>query len=345
MAQYAMSRRKTESLFPSIGIVRLIVRHFGNTPERGAKLLKNTGIPFEELDKPDLAIWVSGFLALLHNVAKMEGDEWFLELPQLWSEGAQGDFGLAIRSAPNFATALNLMDEFTHTRWPMASIHKQNLAQFQRLVLRSVMHIEERIWRTITSIVALNSMTIARATMGKLASMITLEFEGPRRRSASRFETILDAKVTWRNIETAMVVPNSLLSQVSPLSDWTNLSTAIHGLRGRSAIIAGAGSLTIRTHQCLSFVTEGRIDAPETAGRLGLSLRTLERGLAEEETSFSRILDQSLKLRLEARLKSSRISGEALAHHLGYQDATSLYRSVRRWYGMPLSELRAKLKS
>ena len=340
-----MIRRQTESLFPSIGVVRLIVRNFGNTPERSAKLLENTGIQFEELDKPDLVMWVSGFLALLHNVAKMEGEEWFLDLPQLWSEGAQGDFGLAIRSAPNFATALNLMEEFTHTRWPMASVQKYGVAQSQRLVLRSVMHIEEEIWRTITSIVALNSTTMARATMGDLASMIALEFEGPRPRSASRFEAILDVKVTWRNSETAMVVPNALLSQVSPLSDSTNLATAIHGLRGRSAIIAGAGSLTVRTNQCLSLVLEGRIDARETAGRLGLSLRTLERGLAEEGTSFSRVLDQNLRLRLEARLNNSRISGEALAHHLGYQDATSLYRSVRRWYGMPLSELRAKLKS
>ncbi len=340
-----MNQRQTESLFPSIGVVRLIVRNFGNSPERITKILENTGIQFEELDNPDLVMWVSGFLALLHNIAELEGDEWFLELPLLWSEGAQGDFGLAIRSAPNLATAINLMDEFTHTRWPMTVVRKHSTPQSQRLVLQSVMHIDERIWKTITSIIALNSATMARATMGHLASMITVELEGRRPRGASRLEAILDAKVTWRNSETAFVVPNSLLSQVSPLSDPTNLSTAIHGLRGRSALLAGAGSLTVRTHQCLSLVIEGRIDAPETAGRLGLSLRTLERGLAEEKTSFSQILNQSLKSRLEARLKGERISGEALAHHLGYQDATSLYRSVRRWYGMPLSELRAKLNS
>ncbi len=340
-----MNRRPTESLFPSIGVVRLIVRNFGKSPERITKKLENTGIQFEELDNPDLVMWVSGFLALLHNIAEMEGDEWFLELPLLWSDGAQGDFGLAIRSAPNFATALNLMDEFTHTRWPMAVVRKHSTAQSQRLVLQSMMHIDERIWQTITSIIALNSATMARATMGHLASKTTLEFEGRRPRSAGRLEALLGTKVTWRNSETALVVPNSLLSQVSPLSDPTNLSTAIHGLRGRSALLAGAGSLTVRTHQCLSLVIEGRIDGRETAGRLGLSLRTLERGLADEKTSFSQILDQSLKSRLEARLKGERISGEALAHHLGYQDATSLYRSVRRWYGMPLSELRAKLNS
>lgn len=340
-----MIRRQTESLFPSIGVVRLIIRNFGNSPERITKLLENTGIQSEELDNPDLIVWVSGFLALLHNIAALEGDDWFLELPLLWSDGAQGDFGLAIRSAPNFASALNLMDEFTHTRWPMTTIRKHEVAQTQRLAMRPVMRIDERIWRTITSIVALNSMTMARVTMGHLASMITLEFEGRRPRSANRMEAILDAKVTWQNSETALVVPNSLLSQASPLSDPTNLSTAIHGLRGRSALLAGVGSLTVRTHQCLSLVIEGRIDARETAGRLGLSHRTLERGLADEKTSFSQILDQSLKSRLEARLKGGRISGEALAHHLGYQDATSLYRSVRRWYGMPLSELRAKLNS
>ena len=340
-----MNQRQTESLFPSIGVVRLIVRNFGNSPERIAKILENTGIQFEELDNPDLVMWVSGFLALLHNIAELEGDEWFLEVPLLWSEGAQGDFGLAIRSAPNFEAALNLMDEFTHTRWPMIGVRKYSAAQSQRLALQSLVHIKERIWRMITIIIALNSATMTRATMGHLASMITLEFEGQRPRNASRLEAILGTKVTWRNSETALVVPNSLLSQVSPLSDPTNLSTAIHGLRGRSALLAGAGSLTVRTHQCLSLVIEGRIDARETAGRLGLSLRTLERGLADEDTSFSQILDQSLKSRLEAWLKGERVSGEALAHHLGYQDATSLYRSVRRWYGMPLSELRAKLRS
>lgn len=340
-----MLRRLTESLFPSIGVVRLIVRHFGSSPERAAKLLANTGIVVEELDNPDVIVWVSGFLALLHNINELEGDDWFLDLPQLWSEGAQGDFGLAIRSAPNFATELNLMQEFTPTRWPMTAVRKYATAQSQRLVIEPVMQINDGLWRSITSVIALNSSTMARATMGQQAASVTLEFEGPPPAHADRLKAILGTKVSWQNRQAALEVPNALLSAVSPLSDPSNLATAILGLRGRSALLEKAGSLTLRVHQCLSLVTEGRIDARETASRLGLSVRTLERRLAQEGSSFSELLDQSLKSRLETRLKATKVSGEALANHLGYHDASSLYRSVRRWYGVPLSELRAKLKS
>ena len=111
----------------------------------------------------------------------------------------------------------------------------------------------------------------------------------------------------------------------------------------RAERVKKAQSLTTRVSQCLSGVTEGRIDAHETSARLGLSHRSFERGLTSEGTTFSELLDHSLKARLETLLSGRRTSGEELAFNLGYGDSTSFYRAVRRLYGEPLSSLRKRL--
>lgn len=84
---------------------------------------------------------------------------------------------------------------------------------------------------------------------------------------------------------------------------------------------------------------QGRLS--EVATRLGVSVRTLERRLAEEGVSFLDVLD-NLRFELAKRyLQEPNLPISEIAWLLGYADPSAFTHSFRRWSGKSPTELRA----
>ncbi len=80
-------------------------------------------------------------------------------------------------------------------------------------------------------------------------------------------------------------------------------------------------------------VPRGDSSAESTAGRLGISRRTLSRRLEQEGTTFKILLDQtrcSLTLRY---LLADRLHVAEIAAKLGFAEPASFYKAFRRWFG------------
>ena len=132
-------------------LFRLSLNHFGSSRERRALLLANTNISGEEADNLSQALPLPAFLTFLRNLAALEGEDWFLRLPKIWSEAAQAGFGLTLRSSPDFATAIQLMFEFSPLRWPMVKLTLERTPRLQALILVPDGSIDARAWRVVLS--------------------------------------------------------------------------------------------------------------------------------------------------------------------------------------------------
>lgn len=75
---------------------------------------------------------------------------------------------------------------------------------------------------------------------------------------------------------------------------------------------------------------------------LGLSRRTLQRRLKEENTSFQQQLNHT-RAAYKSHLRNTTLSAEDIAYLLGYQDLNSFYRAFSLWTGKSISEYKAKL--
>lgn len=85
----------------------------------------------------------------------------------------------------------------------------------------------------------------------------------------------------------------------------------------------------------------GAADKITLAEILTLTPRTLQRRLAQENTSFREILQQ-LRMRLaDNYLRQQQMSTENLAFVLGYSDGSQLHKSFREWFGMGIAQYRA----
>ncbi|GLQ33586.1 AraC family transcriptional regulator [Litoribrevibacter albus] len=78
-----------------------------------------------------------------------------------------------------------------------------------------------------------------------------------------------------------------------------------------------------------------RVCSPENvAQRLNLSLRSLQRKLQEEHSSYQDILDTYRKEQSKHLLTHTQWSIATIAEHLGYLNLSSYHRAFRRWYGI-----------
>ncbi len=101
------------------------------------------------------------------------------------------------------------------------------------------------------------------------------------------------------------------------------------------------GTLQTRVREALlARLAEGEPSAEQIADALHLSLRSLQRHLAEEGTSFDQILDETRQQLARSYLGDPRWSISDIAYSLGYADASCFSRAFRRWTGQAPSHYR-----
>ena len=73
----------------------------------------------------------------------------------------------------------------------------------------------------------------------------------------------------------------------------------------------------------------------EVASALHLSVSTLRRRLAEEQTTFRALVEETRQLLAEELLATRRLTIEEIADRLGYAEASSFVHAFKRWKGVP----------
>ena len=101
-------------------------------------------------------------------------------------------------------------------------------------------------------------------------------------------------------------------------------------------------SLLEQLKQWLDLALPEQLSLEELASRLQISTRSLQRQLAQQQTSYSRLLEEVRKNRAISLLYHSRYSAQEVGLRLGYQDAPSFQRAFRHWFGLPPGEFRGR---
>ena len=82
----------------------------------------------------------------------------------------------------------------------------------------------------------------------------------------------------------------------------------------------------------------------DVAEKLGVSKRTLQRKLTDENTSFQKQLNGVRELLAKNYIRNTDMSSDDIAFLLGYQELNSFLRAFNTWTGMSVSEFRTSNK-
>jgi AraC-like DNA-binding protein len=108
--------------------------------------------------------------------------------------------------------------------------------------------------------------------------------------------------------------------------------------------LARTPSLTGRLRELLvERLRDGEPDQPSIARAVGLSERTLQRRLQEENSSFAALVDEVRSDLSRAYLADPKLAIFEVAFLLGYSEPSAFNRAFRRWTGQSPSEFRSRL--
>ena len=105
--------------------------------------------------------------------------------------------------------------------------------------------------------------------------------------------------------------------------------------------LALEANMKVRVRSALhKMLPAGQSSIEETANLLGMSKRSLQRRLAEESSSYQKVLNTTRQELAYDYLSRSSISLAEIAYLLGFQDGNSLIRAFRGWTGQTPGEYR-----
>lgn len=90
----------------------------------------------------------------------------------------------------------------------------------------------------------------------------------------------------------------------------------------------------------LKAIPSGQYNINEIAQQMGQSVRSLQRNLKNEKTTYNREVKDTQLYLAKMYLKKDQLSTLDIAYLVGYTDSSSFLRAFKRWTGMTTSEYR-----
>jgi AraC-like DNA-binding protein len=322
----------------TLGYFRLLLRAFGDAPERRAAILAGTGVGEALLSDPTADITLFQQLRQIDNLAELLGDGWPLLTPDLFGVVTHGALGVAAITAPDAARALQVVARYGHARGPFAARRLARTPSEWTIELRPSVPLTERQWRTLSEVNFLAMRAVLSAVLGHTPQDAGYHFIGQAPPYEHRAREVLGAGVSYGAPSTSFALPTAHLDAPSPYTDPGLHARTIDELERARKQRSGASDLRSRLERLLATNPSGRLDAEAAARALGVSSRTLARRLADAGSSYRGLSDRELRARAKRLLAAGDFSQAEIAERLGYADPTSFSRARRRWFPDETSE-------
>ena len=103
-------------------------------------------------------------------------------------------------------------------------------------------------------------------------------------------------------------------------------------------------SFSARTRSALvELLPAGKAAIEDVADALGISKRSLQRKLKDEDTTFQKQLNHTRELLAKNYIQNTKLSSEDIAYLLGYQDLNSFFRAFSIWTGKSVTEYKQEI--
>lgn len=328
-----------------VGNIVPIVRALQDEDVPLAKALHGMGVSAAELGSPETKISLAQILRCYQNAVKLSADPYFsYHAGQRYHLSTLGIYGLAILCCTDLRSAAQFVRDYRQLGPPDIAIDLHVTGSDAVWTIEPVTHrhldpdlhrfIVELHWGILTSchrdvLGASFRPRELRVTYAPIARARTpLEIFGcPSLYHQKTNQYVFDASWLDRHAELGdEATQRELLSICEQLLAEMHLHAGLPG-RIRGVVL-----------QDISHpVTIERVSR-----KLNMAPRSLRRRLAEQHTSFRRVLGE-LKAELAVKyLRETELTQDAIASLLGYADASSLRSSLRRWTGKRIGDYRPK---
>ncbi|MEM6819159.1 MAG: AraC family transcriptional regulator ligand-binding domain-containing protein [Pseudomonadota bacterium] len=310
---------------------RLILREFEQRGIDSSPLFEGTAVSQAELlSGGDIPL--ADFLHILQTGDQLLNDaELGFLLGRKMHMFAMGAVGAGISVAPCLRDGLQLLESFTrlHASYididarstldglTVSILYEQETGYVERLHTETAMMLVQQYMETL---------------FGEPVRDVRYRFAMPAPANAATYAESLHGQIVFDAQANEVDIPQRWLDQPSPFYHaelWQQAQinlTRILNERSRTE----AAPYTHHVAILLRTSDAPLPDLAEVANKLRVSMRTLNRHLKAESTSFRQLKTKALIRRAKLYLRESDLSVEAIASVLGYQDPANFRRAFRK---------------
>ena len=305
-----------------------------------------SAVELEELD-PDADnqyVNLDRFAKLLQIAAILAGDEGFALRYADWRfPRPTGPLSFALTNAPDIRTAFHTLVKYTSTRIDVSNI--EVVVENDRVVIEwSFSPLLIRRWQLCDYSVG-TIMRQLRSTIETSFRPLSVRLMRPQPRNLEIHRRILGRSLEFSQTTNSIALPQSILNAPVREPNPELFRMSIQLLDRLLAERRAAADLvtSVREEVIQALPSDDGSQIKRIARRLGMSVRSLQRHLAENSTSFQELVDDTRKQLAERYLEDDTMTLSQISYHLGFSAPSAFTRACHRWFGQRPGAVRRAL--
>ncbi|RCU50913.1 AraC family transcriptional regulator [Corallincola holothuriorum] len=237
---------------------------------------------------------------------------------------------LAVLAAPNFHTGLHLMAKYSAYISNVLRYTFDDTPEHPLFSYDAVGSAEPHVM--ISDAILAATVRTFRFVQPRSELIYEVHLAQKKPDDAAVYEAYFGVPIQWQAKQHALLLNRASLLQGSMHANAALFEThdadclnTIHRLKPDDFL--AQLSQSIRT-----ALSDDDFSISAVAERLGVSVRSLQRRLSKQNTSYSQLLDQVRMKEAEVYINSSAYSVSEIAQNLGFSDAGNFTRAFKRWY-------------
>ena len=300
-------------------------------------------IPESIFTRRDVEIPLLKYAELLETVARNTNPCIGLDLGQNLAPKDLGVIGHAVSATTNIGDALAVFSRYIYVLCHANTI-RLDLGEDKAVFTYNVMILQPDLVRQDAEFVLGLITTMIRKFSGRSFRPRLIEFCHSPPENTKRHQSLFDCEIAFNRRKNRIHFSRKVLEYPVLTADQGLLEALIYYLDSRLSLRSEEDDLLAKVRHLISIsLGDGLPDLNQVASQLGMSGRTLQRKLGEENVVFSDMLETVCKSIAVEYVLHTEYSITDIALMLGYNDLSSFSRAFKRWTGMgPLSAREAQ---
>lgn len=304
-------------------------------------IVAETGVPREVYGDIEARIPLNAAAILLAAVEREGAWDFGLRLGARRRLSNWGSFGVIVRSQPTLREVLRKISDFMHVQIQAIRISLIEKPETSELHLNFVSPLEPGATRqSVDLMLAVYHRNIAEAMGGAWRpQVICFRHEAPA--SSALYRQVFGTEVMFEQEFDGFLLSSADLDVETPGADPVAADAAAQAMTS-----LGPERLSERVAEvAIMLLPEGRCSGEEVAELLGVNLRTMQRRLAEEETSFAELVEIARARMARVYIETSTRPLAEAAGQLGFSSQAAFNHWHRARYGETPSARRRRART
>jgi AraC-like DNA-binding protein len=300
----------------------------------------SAGLAPARLTDPDARYPVEGMCRLWRLAARVTGDPYFgLKAARFWHPTTLNALGYAWMASDSLRDALVRMARYGRIVTTVAEMELEELEdrfafRIQALIARSSVPYEAMDAGLATFV------RMCRMSYGEDFNPLRVVTQRPQFQDPTPYREYFRAPIEYSAPDNVLYFSKESLEAHLPTANP-------HLARVNDQVIAeylarfdkGSTAMRVRA-KLIDLLSAGNVTQQDVADSLHMSLRTLQRKLADEDTSYKDILDETRRELADQYLRQGFLSVSEVTYLLGFSEPSNFARAFKRWTGRTPSEFR-----